>query len=220
MIRVETPLVVDRWLQANASVPSSPDTASSWRITDSLYTSRWETADGGSWNTPSACLTVALSNIRGWQLRANTDGSLFRFRTIHTGQTNGMSPWRDIYHSGMTGVIPTERLGTGTRNSTTALHGDGVFRVPGTALDKFVENLTANGVQTVFTVTHNLGTKDILLQFHHRAGIGLNSGSYDIHYGPNVMFAPVVEHLNANQISLTFGTAPQDKEWRIIAVKP
>lgn len=247
-LTIDTPLIVGRWLRPLVAVPSSPDVSSSWARTDNLYITPWEAAAGGAWSAAGACLTVAPSSIRGWQLRSDHLASSLRFRAFHSTHSDGLSPWRRIWHQGDqgagtgmdadlvdgqhgsyyrnasnldAGTVPLARLGTNSPSSGMFLSWDGSWQTPASGgVSSYIANVPPDGSNTVLGITHGLGSTQVMVQFIHKAGTGLNSGSNDIIYGPQTLYSPAVEIEDEDELILTFPFAPVTNEWTIIVVKP
>ncbi len=73
------------------------------------------------------------------------------------------------------------------------------------AVDKYAATITGDGATTTFTVTHNLGTTDVVVFI------------YDLTDNYQVM--PDVEIFNSNSIQVEFATAPANgKQYRVIVL--
>jgi hypothetical protein len=70
---------------------------------------------------------------------------------------------------------------------------------------------TANGVTTAFTVNHNLGHRDVMVQVRQAAGpgylpMGAGAGGWTI------------TATTDNSVTVTFGTAPAAGQYRVIVM--
>lgn len=69
---------------------------------------------------------------------------------------------------------------------------------------KYTTNV-GDGSATSYTITHNLGTRDVIVSFFR------NSGNYD-------EAIPDVQHSTTNTLTLVFASAPASAAWRVVVI--
>jgi hypothetical protein len=94
-------------------------------------------------------------------------------------------------------VLPIANGGTGASTAAAALAALG-----GTG--KYSANV-GNGSDTTITITHNLGTRDVVVSVHEA------SGTYERVY-------PDIQHATTNTVDLVFASAPTSNQYRVVII--
>lgn len=128
---------------------------------------------------------LSLNNVENTALSTWTGSTnITSLGTIATGTWSGTT-------------IAVDKGGTGAINAADARNNLG-------ATTKFTQSI-GNGTDTTFTVTHNLGTRDVQVYVYE------NGGDYSQVYCQ-------VKHPNTNFVELAFSTAPDSSELRVVVI--
>jgi hypothetical protein len=112
-------------------------------------------------------------------------------------------------------LVPTARLASGTASASTFVRGDQTWATPTAAVESF-KGTFGNDTDTSYTITHNLGSSDVIVQYL------LLDGAFGISY-PNPDLQPptlgITTITGANTIHVAFGSAPGVNKIKALIVK-
>lgn len=157
-------------------------------------------------------LSSSLSQLTVTQSVSNTAISSLQTEintinvTLATKITNPMTTTGDIIYSS-SGSTPA-RLGIGTSGYVLTVVGGVPAWAPATGGGGggggSYATTIGDGTSTVFTVTHNLGTEDVIVEIHN-----ISSGEMEI---------VDVDIINTNQVTITYGSAPTLNGERVVVL--
>lgn len=173
-----------------------------WVVASGAWTRPTDTPAGSTF-APNTVLFVrsgAANNNSAWQLTTTSSG------VVDTNAQN----WAKVMQGGQPIVYSAGNgVGIDANNVVTAKAGAGIIvdstgiRLDTTAVTRKYAQVVPSGSTTV-TITHNLGTTDV--------GVWV----YEVSSGNTVLLGPTVVSVNA--ISLEFGTAPADNQYRVCII--
>jgi hypothetical protein len=112
------------------------------------------------------------------------------------------------------GTVGTARLGSGTASSGTFLRGDQTWAAPTATVASYKQTF-GDGSNTVYTITHGLGTTDVIVQFQLLDGAFTVSYDYPRMVGPDQFFTDVID---ADTLRITTAQPPGSNTLRIIVI--
>jgi hypothetical protein len=155
----------------------------------------------GTWN--AATNTPAITSSIG------SNGYMYVVGVAGTTSINGISQWNvgdQLIYNGNLGVwekldgIPSEVVSVAGRTGAVVLTKADVSG----AVGKYAVNV-GDGTTTTFTITHNLGTNDVLAQVYTLAS------TFD-------MVFPDIQFTTTNTITLIFAIAPTVNQYRVVVM--